>query len=523
MDPIIINNLIQTDNVEHYVNEMKFHEKSLNILHINIQSIREKLDEITLLINNISIKYKKIIHIVALSEIWIYENENFLYQIEDYEAFFSNRNGNRSGGCCLYVHSSINAILIEEHEFELSNLLMIKLTKFNINIACIYRYGDSDIERFNNYYEQHILRANRAFIIGDININLKNVDNETLNYIETNQTNGFTTLNSLDHDHFTRKKNSIGTYIDHIFTNLNHEFKVALIDTPISDHRMISVSIKLENDQNETVINSYKQIRILDYNNIDSNIHILENIAKERDFKTFHSKIMDLIKTNTRVTNEKTKLIKKWANNELIQLIDKRNKYYKLKSKYPNSQLYQNEFIKLKVKARNLKNHLKKQHVAKEIETSLNDNRKLWQKINEIVLRKPKRKDNIRYIMHQNTNITDSKEIADIFNEYFINIIQTNDVISQDRMTPTTYDTPFDLGACTSEEVINIISTLNTNSANGYDDISTKFLKRYKDILAEPITRHINQCFKEGIYPDELKIGNVIPICIQKGKQRFVQ
>lgn len=105
--------------------------------------------------------------------------------------------------------------------------------------------------------------------------------------------------------------------------------------------------------------------------------------------------------------------------------------------------------------------------------------------------------------------------MADIFNDHFINVIQTNRQILLNNRDRITFDTPFDLGICTPEEVSNII--LNLNSANGYDDISTKFLKRYLNILTEPISRHINHCFKGGIYPDELKIGNVIPI-YKKGK-----
>lgn len=252
MDPDTIDNIIQTEIVEHYINNPNFFEESLNIIHINIQSIRDKLDEIDLIIKDFVNKHDKTIHFIALSEIWIYQNENYLYQIDDYESFFSNRDGNRSGGCCIYVHNSLNANLIQQHEYELSNFLMIYITNYNINIACIYRYGDSDINNFNRFHEENILNVRRTFMIGDININLKNRETNTINYIDTNQTNGFVCLNNTKPEFFTRKKNSIGTYIDHIFTDLTQlRFRIRLMDTPISDHRMIVTSINLNQHPTE--------------------------------------------------------------------------------------------------------------------------------------------------------------------------------------------------------------------------------------------------------------------------------
>lgn len=62
------------------------------------------------------------------------------------------------------------------------------------------------------------------------------------------------------------------------------------------------------------------------------------------------------------------------------------------------------------------------------------------------------------------------------------------------------------------EEIESIINKLNSKSSNGYDGISTKFVKKYKDKLIYPLRKHINKCFVTGIYPESLKIGTVEPI-----------
>lgn len=105
------------------MNEFKLTNGSgLNIIHINninIQSIKNKLDDLNIFIQEISKIHKRKLHILALSEIWIYGNENQYYDIDIYTSFFSNRNENQSGGCCIFVYNEIDTTLIHEYEFEL--------------------------------------------------------------------------------------------------------------------------------------------------------------------------------------------------------------------------------------------------------------------------------------------------------------------------------------------------------------------------------------------------------------------
>lgn len=512
MNPQIVNNLLQYDRIEYYVNDVHTHNKSLNIMYLNIQSIRNKLDELKLLIADFENQHRKTIDIIALSEIWIYRHENFLYSMDNYDCYFSNRNSNRSGGCCMYIHKSIDATLNDEFEYELSSFLSIKLTNHDLNIACIYRCCDGNIENFNRIYEDKILSRKKTIVIGDININIKNNSESTMNYIESNQSNGYLCLNSLNSDHYTRKSNTVNTYIDHIFTDqLHHDYRITLTDTPISDHRMILLSVNID-----TVINNNKKdsnkYTVIDYEQIDRNINKLEEIAKNTVFETFHTNLTDFIKENTKNVTKKKKCIKSWATDELIKLFRQRNKLYKLKCKYPDNERLHEEFKNIKIKARNLKNYKKKTYYKDKIENCMDDNRKMWQVMNEIIFKKQKAENTIKQIKHNEKLITDNNEKAKIFNEFFINIIQTkNDEIDLENETIEIRE-PFRLYPTTKEEIKDIISQLSSQSSNGYDDISSKFVKKYSEILAEPLSKHINSTFLTGIYPESLKIGVVIPI-----------
>lgn len=57
---------------------------NLNLLYLNICSIRNKLLELEVLIK----KFKEI-DVVVLTEVWIYENEIYTYNIPDFRVVFN--------------------------------------------------------------------------------------------------------------------------------------------------------------------------------------------------------------------------------------------------------------------------------------------------------------------------------------------------------------------------------------------------------------------------------------------------
>ena len=56
-----------------------------------------------------------------------------------------------------------------------------------------------------------------------------------------------------------------------------------------------------------------------------------------------------------------------------------------------------------------------------------------------------------------------------------------------------------------------IVSSLK-EAATGYDDISAMFLKMSAEYVCNPLAHICNLWFSEGLFPDSLKIANVIPL-----------
>ena len=60
-------------------------------------------------------------------------------------------------------------------------------------------------------------------------------------------------------------------------------------------------------------------------------------------------------------------------------------------------------------------------------------------------------------------------------------------------------------------EVVNVINSLN-NSSPGWDGVPSRLTKRVINSYIKPLTLLINKSFRDGNFPDELKLAKVIPI-----------
>ena len=75
----------------------------------------------------------------------------------------------------------------------------------------------------------------------------------------------------------------------------------------------------------------------------------------------------------------------------------------------------------------------------------------------------------------------------------------------------TTDETIF-LSPTTPADIEPLINCIKPNKAIGPNSIPTKILKEFKRELSEPLSDMISVSFNKGIFPDFLKVANVIPI-----------
>ena len=148
------------------------------------------------------------------------------------------------------------------------------------------------------------------------------------------------------------------------------------------------------------------------------------------------------------------------------------------------------------------------------------DCKKTWELINRI---RGKRKRQIKPSFNiNNEKITNRRIIANEFNKYFVSLASNlneayNDIgeLSLNRL-PSFYDylprsssSSIYLHDCTPDEVSKIISELKNGKSS---DIPIHVVKQSSHIISPLLSVLYNECMKDGIFPDDLKIGRISPI-----------
>ena len=130
-----------------------------------------------------------------------------------------------------------------------------------------------------------------------------------------------------------------------------------------------------------------------------------------------------------------------------------------------------------------------------------------------------------QHFLVENKEVSDSSEVANIFNDYFIKVGSNlaEQIISD--INPLSYvnhnhHTLF-IPNIEEIEIKNIILTLK-NTAAGHDDLPGSIMKECEELYITPLTYIINLSISQGHFPDELKLAKVIPI-YKSGEKQIIE
>ena len=110
--------------------------------------------------------------------------------------------------------------------------------------------------------------------------------------------------------------------------------------------------------------------------------------------------------------------------------------------------------------------------------------------------------------------VTNFLEKANLFNEFFSKqcqllknnstLLKSNTYHTENRLNDITFD---------NEKLLKIIQSLDANKDHGYDGISIRMLKLSSPfIVIKPLSIIFQNCLKSGIFPDDWKKGNIVPV-----------
>ena len=125
-------------------------------------------------------------------------------------------------------------------------------------------------------------------------------------------------------------------------------------------------------------------------------------------------------------------------------------------------------------------------------------------------------------IFHDNKFFTDFSQKANLFNSFFAkqySIIENNSVLPSSTIAVT--DQYLENIKFTEDDIKRIICKLDPDKAHGHDMISISMLKVSGDAIIEPLFKIFKNSLKCGIFPDDWKKGNIVPIFKKGDKQNI--
>ena len=152
-----------------------------------------------------------------------------------------------------------------------------------------------------------------------------------------------------------------------------------------------------------------------------------------------------------------------------------------------------------------------------------NNSKKVWNIVNELVYnRKQKNSEPTKILSDTGCTITGPQAITEEFNKFFVSAGKRMAAkISAHNKPPDSQSNinkiqkisnSVFLSPCTPQEVFDLITKLKDRKACKTIDIETRFIKLANPVISTFLSNLFNVSLNTGVYPDLLKIEEVIPI-----------
>ncbi len=535
-------NYVSPDDIK--LDRLTIGGSQLSVLHLNIHSVPSKLDDLKSLLAKLKNK-NLIIDVILLCETFITENNKDSCELDGYKLLSEHRKKLTKGGVAIYINKKLKYIeradlsIFEEGFFE-SCFIELSMHNKNVVIGEIYRVPGTSENNFISKYEDllhRIKNEKKDIIIGtDQNLDYLKVHHHsnTAKFLDINLTNDL--LPSITKP--TRITHRTCTLIDNIYVSnaLAKSLDSMILTSEISDHlpclaligtgrkkeENSSTKIKCRKLNEENIVRIKNALRFVDWNTvIDMNandgytfvvnkiVSIMNTIAPEREINIKPSKALH----------------EPWMTAGLFESSKRCDKMFKKvhgmaqdDPKYIEYKTYRNFFNKLKRRA-------KQNFYIKKFTDYKNNAKKLWDLIRDISKKSHDKTCFYNSLTIDGRIVTDPKQISNSFSKFYSTVGVTfaskigNSKKHFTEYMPEPCDSSVFLFPTTENEIIKIVSHLKSKKSSGYDGISNVLLKSVIPEIQTPLTMIFNKSLREGVFPEKMKLAEVIPIFKLKGKQ----
>ena len=256
------------------------------------------------------------------------------------------------------------------------------------------------------------------------------------------------------------------------------------------------------------------------------------------DYKDFKDTIIDSLNKHAPLKRKylranHSNFITKELSKAIMQRSKLRNLYLKVRSDENRIRYKKQRNICVSLLRKAKRKHFEDLSIA-----DVTDNKKFWKRVKPLFGNKIKGNPNIA-LVESNDLITDEKSLAETFNNYFVNVVSNLGINILDNKSgkgdvSNYYNHPsittikqhitdknkvFSFRKVTKDEISSVIKTLNHKKATLSNDIPTKIIQQFSDIFTDFLYNNFNSCLESGIFPDELKLAEVIPVYKKNDKK----
>ena len=470
---------------------------------------------------------------IVLTETWNTTDNILLCNLEGYHVEHTFRVSSVGGGVSIFC---LNEFKIEKlNELSLCNdfietcTIQMDIGTTSIIVIGIYRPPSSPVDSFIEALESIIcnqrLNNRLVLIAGDMNLNLSNTDNLSINhYLSTLNSYFFVPVINKPTRFPPNNTDIRPSTLDHIFININYNTWAGIIYWNDTDHLPTFIKFKLSMPSEANLFRKI-QFRSFSQSNLNSLISSVSNIDWDTLFssedvdtnvkiftKTLNDAYCKFFPIKTKYLSEK-RLSKPWLTTHILQMIKTKSNYYK---NYKSGLISKTVSNNMKNRVDKYVREAKNNYFIQKLNSFKNNAKKTFKTIILLTGQNKPRDQLIKLVNNENI-ITNETDIAEIMNNYFANVATTLDSkIPNTTLSPLTYlnydpHCSFFLHNTCDSEIVNIISNLKLTRSE-LNFLPVYVFKQLGIYLTYPLTKLINLCFRSGLFPSSLKIARITPI-----------
>ena len=504
-----------------YEETFGLNKSGLNIGHLNIQHIMNKLDTVKILTNQL--------HIFGLCETFLSDVvSDAELQIYNFKIERKDRQNKRGGGLLLYIHENVpykRRIELENNQIE-SVWIEVRFPNsksFLLNFS--YR-PPSSLQSWIDSYEIQISNAlienDDIYMLGDFNLDYNTHNYGNNKWSNMTVTYGLTQMITVP----TRITKFSSTTIDHIYTT--YPENVSKTNVPcisLSDHYPICFT-RIIKQTNQKSLNKHKYMKYRyfkkfneeKFNNdlIMSDLQNVEHIENPNEaLSTLYTIMNHILEIHAPIKSKRIKreIQPEWYSQDILNASKHRNMYHKQKNWA--------QYKKWRNKTSYLIRKNKRNFYNKAIKETQNSS-KIWKHIKTVTCQENNGVSLPPQLCLSNDKILDDpQKIVNEFNKHFLHVANIIERIPFDteyfhcikqNIDIKLKHVKFSIDIITPFEVKQIIDKLNLNKSTGLDGIGPRIIKCARDHLVIPITSLINRSIQQGIFPQKLKEAYVLPL-----------